>query len=319
MPQTSNKLNGLYYCDEPYKNAAKPPVPAKSKGLTNPNIRGIRYGIFWNILQTANSKESVNFQYFDDAIAAAAGAGKYCYFQTPAGLFTPDWFFEIDGAIKYITTDGRMQVPWCPVFQKSWSNLQRTLAGHYKNNPALKFVVVSGQGQQIESFFASKPEEVETANQLAIESGFKDGPEAWVVGTKKVIDIEMEAWAPLPLQVVTGQPFPDQVGTDAQQEVFDYGQAKYGERFGASNHGLTNTGPTGEAPGAKIIKQLSPTCDATGYESHNAMTTTQKLDQQLNLAINTNKAHFIAVWKSDCDAPENAATLKKYNDQLMAQ
>ena len=316
MPQTSNKSNGLYYCDPPYKDANKYPNPTSSKGLQNPNMRGIRYGIFWSLLQTAGNKESIDYRYFDDALAAASGAGKFCYFQTPAGLFTPDWFFELDGAIKYVTLDGRMQVPWCPVFQKYWNNLHRTLAPRYKTNPALKFVVMSGQGQQIESFFASKPEEVETATQLALDSGYPTLRAAWVTGSKKVLDNYMAAWEPLPIQLVTGQPWQGQDGTDAQQELFDYGRTTYGNRFGASNHGLTDKEPKAGQPGATIIGQCSG-CEATGYESHNAMETSARLDAQLNNARNWG-ANVIAVWKSDADTQANASVLKKHNDALMA-
>ena len=259
-----------------------------------------------------NGQTLHDWTYLDDCFQASDAHGKFTALQILAGSLTPQWFFDRPGAQHLdVTGVGRTTVPWDPVFQLFWEEVQTAMAARYGANPNLKYVVMSGVGQASESFLVMSSADQAAADTLAQSMGYLDAVTAWKAGVKWLIDMYARVWHK-PIVLVTGAPFPNG-GTEALQEIFDYGNANYPGQFGARADDLSSSGPKDGQPSAEIIKQTSPNSVATGYQFANHQNVNDpnvplRLGQALQRGIGFG-AHYEELFGDDADDPRSAPVL----------
>jgi hypothetical protein len=182
-------------------------------------------------------------------------------------------------------------------------------------------VVMSGVGHGSESFFATTPEERTQAEQVAHELGYPDAITAWEAGVRWLIDMYERVWGVKLIVLCTGAPFDaDTGGTQALQDMMDYGDNTYRGRFGARADDLTANNPNIGQPSADIIIQISPHCRATGYQFGNHQNVNDpKPPDKLNQALIRGTgfgAHFIEVFADDADNPISGQVLDDANARM---
>ena len=307
---------GLMYLAKSYRS--EPPInPDANPGLTNSHVKGILWRQTWERLDR-NGQGKHDWTFLDDCLNASDSHNKDAALQIVAGNFAPSWFFSLPGA-KHIDTARRhlqTTVPWDPVFQASWEEVQTAMANRYKGRVRLKYVVMSGVGHGSESFFATHPEERAAADALAQSMGYADAVVAWKAGVIWLIDMYARVWDTKPIVLCTGVPFADG-GTEALQAMFDYGDSTYRGQFGARADDLSANRPQSGEPSATIIQQISPHCSATGFQFANHQNVNdpnppERLDSALKRGIGFG-AHFIEVFADDADDPVSADVLDYAN------
>jgi hypothetical protein len=306
---------GLVYLAKSY--ASEPPInPDAIPGVTNSHVKGILWRETWERLDK-NGQGQHDWAFLDACLNASDSHNKDAALQIVAGNFSPAWFFNLPGA-KHIDTARRhlpTTVPWDPVFQAAWEEVQTAMANRYKGRIRLKYVVMAGVGHGSESFFATKPEERAQAEALAKSMGHPDAVTAWKAGVTWLIDMYARVWGAKPVVLCTGAPFEDG-GTEALQAMFDYGDSTYRGQFGARADDLSANSPKDGQPSAEIIKTISKHCSATGYQFANHQNVNDaNPPERLDLALKRGTgfgAHFIEVFADDADHPASAAVLDKW-------
>ena len=94
----------------------------------------------------------------------------------------PQWVYDA-GATEYHLQDGSglsMPIPWDTAFQTKWLAFVRTMGQRSDGNPALRYVVISGLGQLIETRLAKT-----TADNNALTA--LGGPPAWEAAAQQII------------------------------------------------------------------------------------------------------------------------------------
>jgi hypothetical protein len=307
---------GLMYLAKSYHS--EPPInPDAIPGVTNSHVKGILWRQTWERLDK-DGQGKHDWTFLDDCLNASDSHNKDAALQILAGNFSPAWFFNLPGA-KHIDTARRhlpTTVPWDPVFQAAWEEVQTAMANRYKGRIRLKYVVIAGVGHGSESFFATKPEERAQAEALAKSMGYPDSVVAWKAGVAWLIDMYARVWGAKPIVLCTGVPFDGSEGTAALQAMFDYGDSAYRGRFGARADDLSANSPKDGQPSAEIIKTISKHCSATGYQFANHQNVNDaNPPERLELALKRGTgfgAHFIEVFADDADHPASAAVLDKW-------
>lgn len=137
--------------------------------LTNPAISGIALGAHWDQTQpsSGNSPGDFNWDYLDDAFAAAGTAGKTIQLIVTPGFDTPPWLLaQISSCDPLFTTgsapsdcgsvsfagfkeeqrsDGTvLPLPWNSVYQAAWGQFLTSLNARYSSNPAFVAIAIAG-------------------------------------------------------------------------------------------------------------------------------------------------------------------------------
>ena len=302
---------GLFYLHQSYKDIDRYPDPATSGSLTNPYIQGTLWRETWALLDK-NGQWQHDWTFLDACFRESNEHGKFAALQILAGASAPQWFFDLPGAKHLeLTGVGWTTVPWDPMFQLLWEEVQTAMAARYGDNPNLKYVVLSGVGQASESFLVKSIEDQAAADALAQSMGYPDAVTAWKAGVKWLIDMYARVWHK-PVVLVTGAPFPNG-GTDALQEMFDYGNANHRGQFGCRADDLTANNPQDGQPSAEIIKQISPYSIASGYQFGNHQNVNDpnpplRLGQALRRGIGFG-AHYEELFADDADDPLSVPVL----------
>jgi len=313
---------GCMYLANSY--VSEPPIdPFTIPGITNPHMNGILWRESWERLDKFGQGQH-DWAFLDACMNASDSHGKDGAFQVLAGNVAPPWFFALPGA-KSITSDNGLltTVPFDPVFQAAWQEVQRSMANRYKGRARLRYVVMSGVGHGSESFFANSPGERAQAEQVAHELGYPDAITAWEAGVQWLIDMYERVWGIKPIVLCTGAPFdPDAGGTEALQAMIDYGDSHYRGRFGARADDLLFYNPNIGQPSADIIIQISPHCIATGYQFGNHQNVNDpNPPDRLNQALIRGTgfgAHFIEVFADDADNPISGQVLDYANARMLS-
>jgi hypothetical protein len=341
---------GLGYLYPSYRDSGHKPDPSTDLVISTPDDN-CSY-VLWR--QTTALIEGVgqgiyDWTYLRNAIAISTAGGKNYALQNLSGQYSPQWFFDAhpeeilmvsvkqppppQPAVPPFPTT----VPFGPAWQAWYHQHQIDTAAQFKGDFHLIYVVASGLGNASESFLVKQLSDEVAANNLAIALGYTDTHgfggtngvlrSAWVDAAKWQIDMMVAVWAPIPIVIVSGPPYPTN-GMDDLLWAFNYGLTTYGKLFGGRTDGATNGTPNPTDPVQSVLNSMSPTCPATGAQSHNGMdgqdtNPPTMLQQQLTLSCGTNKSNYFEVWQQDMadglTNPAVAAVLKQWNDFLRAK
>ncbi len=285
--------------------------PENNPAWTNPNIRGMRLRPAWNNIERA--PRVFDWESIDRVVALGAGNSKAIGLSVGAGIFTPAWVYDA-GAPKYQLQDNSglsMPIPWNHSFVTQWSAFVRALGQRYDGNPALGYVVISGLGQNVETYVAQNA--ADEADLIAL-----GGPGSWEIAAKEIIAVYAEAFPTTPFFITAAKPFKNAAGLAALRNVIQWGAATYPGRFGIMNASLNAASSTIYYPNAAISAYrasqpvgIQMLCSALLDPARLAGTLEQALSRGVALG-----AHFVEVYQSDGDNPDNQNLLASTNAEL---
>ena len=271
--------------------------PGNNPAWTNPNIDGMRLRPSWQDVQ-GTSSTAYDWASIDSVFALAHQHNKTIGISVAAGVSTPPWVYEA-GASKYVLHDGLgpfMPTPWDPVFLAKWKVFIQAMGHRYDANPKLGYVVISGLGQNVETYLSKSTIDNDMLNSLG-------GLPAWVSASKEIIAAYAEAFPTTPFFITAAKPYTSAEGLAALQEVVHWGVSTYPGRFGIMNASLNAQSNTGYYPNSAITSYhaTQPTgqqmlCSAS-LDPDRLMGT---LDQALTHGVLLG-AKFIEVYQSDAD------------------
>jgi FG-GAP-like repeat/Beta-galactosidase len=271
---------------------------------SNQNVRGMRLKTTWNYVQPTAT--TYDWSALDETMRLGTENGKFIGLSVTAGTSSPQWVYDI-GATKYTLRDGSglsMPLPWDPVFQNQWISFIRALGQRYDANPALGYVVISGLGQQIETYLAKTAADDSALTPLG-------GAPAWITAAKTIISAYAQAFPTTPFFLTMARPFPStSVGVAALQEVVNWAIATYPRRFGLMTASLSASSSTGYYPNAAIFAAQST--QPTGFQMLCAASDTVRLGGTLEQALTKGAelgGHFVEVYEVDVQNPAQQATL----------
>lgn len=291
-------------------NVAK---PENDPSWNNSNIDGMRLRPAWEDVQ--RSAGNFDWSSIDDLLSLGTQHGKTMGLSVGAGIFSPNWVYDA-GATKYKLQDGSgesMPLPWDSVFQTKWLAFVRAMGQRYDSNPALGYIVISGLGQNVETYLAQT-----AADERALEA--LGGPDAWVAAAKKIISAYADAFPTTPFFITAGRPFTTDAGLLALQEVIEWGVDTYPGRFGLMNATLNANSSTVYYPNLaiKTYYETQPTgfqtlCSEAADPGRLGGTLNQALTKGVSLG-----AKFLEVYQLDADDSSNQTVLKNQGDALKA-
>ena len=141
--------------------------------------------------------------------------------------------------------EGVMPVPWDPIYKSQWKTFVAAMGAKYDNNPQLRYVVMTGFQKVAECYLATTPEDIAFFDASALAAGYLPtdtlpaGLVAWEATAKEMIGQFMASFPNTPLLITGARPYgsPDyqEVGTEAMNDIFDWGLSTYPGRFGIMN------------------------------------------------------------------------------------
>lgn len=278
--------------------------PENDPSWNNSNLDGVRLRPIWTDIQSTAG--SYDWSSIDPLFDLAAQHGKTAGLSVGAGVSTPQWVYNL-GATKYKLQDGSglsMSLPWDPTFLAQWAAFVKAMGARYDGNPALGYVVMSGMGQNIETYLSKS-----AADDIAL--GKLGGATAWENAAKQIIDLYAEAFPTTPFFITAAKPFDSDEGISALVDLVDWGVATYPGRFGIMNASLNANSNTGYYPNL-AVSTYSPTqpvglqmlCSATLDPVRLGGTLDQALTQAVLLG-----AKFVEIYQSDADNSKFQAVL----------
>jgi len=210
-----------------------------------------------------------------------------------------------------------MPLPWDPIFQQKWGAFVQALGARYGNAANLAYVVMGGPGRRQEAYFCFTPYDMDYfINTLG-------GLPNWEAGVRWIIDQYGTYFPNTPFIMAMADPIPTTDGDDSLQAVVDYGVAQHpGNHFGVMSCGLQYpSGPDNGSMGATEIPLLCPTSTVgyqflvTQHEDIDPVTGRFMLDLGLERGFNFG-AHFIEVYRGDCNDPVLASVLTAWGSLL---
>ena len=285
--------------------------PGNSPAWKNVNIDGLRLRPLWSDIQT--SPDTYDWSGVDAVLDLAAQHGKSIGVSVTAGVSCPQWVYD-EGAIKYKTKDGSgqsMAIPWDTGFLESWLPFIQAMGARYDGNPNLRYVVISGLGQSIETYLSKT-----AADDKAL--GALGGQTAWVAASQQVIAAYAEAFPSTPFFITAGKPFFSPDSVLALQQVIDWAVATYPGRFGVMNATLNAASSTVYYPNLAISTYHNT--QPVGFQMLCSSITNRErlqgtLDQAMTQGVGLG-ADFIEVYQNDADAAANQAVLVKQGNAL---
>lgn len=217
-------------------------------------------------------------------------------------------------------------LPWDPVFQAKFNAFVQAFGARYDSNPNLVYVVMGGFGRRAESYFVTTDDDQAALDTLAASQGYggvNPGLTAWQAGAEWCIDQYAKRFPKVPFILDLGSPYPTDAGNATLQTVCNYGAAKYSKRFAVKSDGLAVSGPPTNSIGATEVALLSPTAEV-GYQMGLPQKDAVDSNGTLNLTDSLNRgigfgAHFIEVYASDCNDPNEASALTSASALMLAQ
>jgi hypothetical protein len=289
-----------------------------SEAFGNSVVDGVAVRTQWDKVNPAEA--TISHTYLNSAASLSTSSGKKFSLIVTAGVTTPEWVFNA-GAYRFSVQEQTgvfedMPLIWDAVFQAKWDAYLTILAAAYGNHPNLAYVVTGGMGRRAESFYVTDPGDQAALDAKAQVDGFIDGLDGWKRGAKWLIDTYCGLFT-VPVVFDMGAPYPTVAGQAALQEVLDYGDAHYRGKFAVKSDGLGPNGPPNASIGVTEVAALTHRA-LVGYQfSLPAQTDTQNMINSLNRGISFG-AHFIEVYKGDCEYAPHAAALTAASARMRA-
>ncbi len=265
----------------------------------------------WSDVQPGSA--TFDWSSIDRLLGLATQHGKFIGLSVTAGTCTPQWVYDA-GATEYHLQDGSglsMPIPWDTAFQTKWLAFVRTMGQRYDGNPALRYVVISGLGQLIETRLAKT-----TADNNALTA--LGGPPAWEAAAQQIIAAYAEAFPTTPFFITASKPF---LGTETMlslQTVIDWAVATYPGRFDIMNATLNAHSSTNYYPNLAIYTYYHT--QPTGFQMLcSSIRDPQRLGGTLNQALTAGVllgAKYVELYQSDADAPQYQTILQIQGDAL---
>ncbi|MBA3608991.1 MAG: hypothetical protein H0W43_10885 [Chthoniobacterales bacterium] len=276
-------------------NVAK---PGNDPSWSNLNLDGMRLRPTWSDVQGTSGV--FDWSSIDTVVALATDHSKMIGLSVGAGVFAPQWVYDA-GAYKYGIQDGSglsMPLPWDAAFFASWSTFIRAMGSRYDANPTLAYIVISGLGQNVETYLAKTPADAASLTLLG-------GPTAWKEAAKKIIAVYAEAFPTTPFFITAAKPFDSADGLAALQDLIEWGVATYPGRFGIMNASLNAHSSTIYYPNLAVYNHH--TTQPVGFQMLcSASLDPVRLGGTLDMALSQGVglgAHFVELYQSDADNP----------------
>jgi hypothetical protein len=290
-------------------------TPEDDPSWNNTNLDGVRLRPVWSDL--APSSGTIDWSSVDAIFDIAAERGKIVGLSVSAGLYSPEWVYDA-GAMKYEILGGdaageSMTLPWDPVFQIKWLPFIRAMGRRYDGNPSLRYVVISGLSQNLETNLSGS-----SADDVALTA--LGGKDAWIAAAKKIISVYAKAFPTTPFFITASRVFTNDYDNVALKAVIDWGVATYPGRFGIMNSTLNADSSTVYYPNLAIYTYRDT--QPVGFQMlcssiKDPVRLGGTLDQALHAGVLLG-GEFVEVYQSDADAPVNQPVLARQGDALEA-
>ena len=285
--------------------------PGNSPSWNNANIDGMRLRPLWSEIQPIQG--TYDWASVDTILGLAAQHGKFVGLSVSAGVNCPQWVFN-DGAIKYQLKDGSKlstAIPWDTGFLENWLPLIQAMGNRYDGNPQLRYIVISGLGQNIETYLSKTAKDDAALGALG-------GQAAWVAGAQQIIAAYADAFPTTPFFITAGKPFFSPDSVDSLQQVIDWAVETYPGRFGIMNATLNAASSTGYYPNLAISTYHNT--QPVGFQMLcssilDPVRLKGTLDQALAQGIGLG-ADYVEVYQSDGDAATTQTVLSKRGTDL---
>ena len=287
--------------------------PENDPSWNNTNLDGVRLRPIWSDL--APSRGVYDWSSVDRIFAIAAQHGKFVGLSVAAGLYTPQWVYDA-GAYEYTLLDGThqsMTLPWDPVFQSKYLPFIREMGRRYDGNPSLRYIVMGGLGQNIESYLSKSDADDAALTALG-------GLDAWVAAAEQIISVYAAAFPTTPFFITASRVLTNDYDQVALKEVLEWAVATYPGRFGIMNATLNANSSTAYYPNLAIYtyRDTQPVgfqmlCSSINDPRRLGGT----LDEALTAGVDLG-AEYVEVYQSDADAPANQPVLARQGDALEA-
>jgi hypothetical protein len=278
--------------------------PENSPSWDNSNLDGMRLRPAWEDIQTGPT--TFDWSSIDALFDLAAQHGKTIGLSVGAGVYSPQWVYD-GGATKYALKDGSnlsMPIPWDSSFLDSWLGFIQTLGDRYDGNPDLSYVVISGLGQNVETYLSQT-----AADDAALDA--LGGTEAWIGAAQQIIAAYANAFPTTPFFITASKPLAAVESVAALQQVIDWAVATYPGRFGIMNATLNAKSSTIYYPNLAIFTYHNT--QPVGFQTLcSSITDRTRLKGTLNQALIQGVslgAHFVEVYQNDADAGKNQSVL----------
>src|SRR2546423_11205533 len=288
---------------------------------SNRNVSGMRIRTHWDYVQPVGSKD--DWTGIDEALRLGGRNKKFIGLSVVAGINTPQWVYN-SGATKYKLRDGSnsfMPIPWESAFINQWSDFIHRLGARYNGNPTLQYIVMTGLGQQTETYLAKTHADAAALTALG-------GPSAWVRAAKQIIAAYADAFPNTPFFMTMAIPFPS---TDprplhdtallSEQQVVDWAVAHYPGRFGLMTASLNANSNTGYYPNMAIYTYQKT--QPTGFQmlASNISDGGKRNNGTLNHALSNGvqlRGNFVEVYEADVYDPHQQSVLAAQDAALKA-
>jgi hypothetical protein len=287
------------------------PVDLNRPVWANPLVQGVTIRTVWKNVQPA--AETLDWSYFDTAVAAAKSHGKSVGLSLAAGVFTPEWVYD-GGAARfnftlmgpYIpATPKTMPEPWDARFLAQWVATISAMGRRYDGDPAVAYVMIGGLGFSIESVYVKTPEDIAKLQSLG-------GAAQWLAGAEKIVDLYAAAFPHTPFIYAMAPPIKGDMS--ATKALVEYGMARYPGRFGIMHDGLNATSAPGFYPDHAVMTYSAK--GPAGFQmvwstegAEGAQRVKGTLGQALGLAVTYN-AQWVEVYETDCQNAAYAGDLR---------
>ena len=274
---------------------------------TNPNIAGVVLRTDWNTLE--QSQGEFYWTFLDTGLGLAQSNNKKIIISIDAGTSSPSWIYSLGAAQFTLANYGIMPCPWDSKFKFRWSLFLTQFGQRYDSNPNLVCVTLTGPGRSVEYFFAKT---VPDAKELQADGGIQ----VWIDAANYNTDTFVSALPTTPLFCTTGVPIIWK-GAVAMTSVVNYGFTKFPGQFGIQSNELTALPfQNGIFPHTTLpAAGLSP----MGFQMLQTVAS-GKLNGTLQQALNNGisyGAHFIEVYDTDCEDPNQQTVIAAANQQLI--
>jgi hypothetical protein len=293
------------------------PVDLDRPVWSNPLVQGVTIRTVWKNVQPA--AQTLDWTYFDTAIATARSHGKSVGLSLAAGIFTPDWVYE-NGAARfnftqvgpYIpATPKTMPEPWDTAFLAQWGATISAMGRRYDGNPMVAYMMIGGLGFSIESVYVKTPEDIARLQSLG-------GAAQWLAGAEKIVDLYAAAFPHTPFIYAMAPPIKGDMSVT--KALVEYGVKNYPGRFGIMHDGLNATSAPDFYPDHAVTVYSAKT--PAGFQMvwstdgpEGAARVKGTLGQALSLAVLYN-AHWVEVYEVDCQNAAYAGNIRAASQQL---
>jgi hypothetical protein len=283
------------------------------KNWTNPNTTGLRIRTVWDKVEPKEG--AYDFSHFEQGLQLAHAKSKLLAISVSVGNNAPSWVYG-EGAqgLRLTWSNGEAMMfplPWDPVFKAKYSELVREMGARYDSDPALSYVVISGLGRDVETFFTSNAKDTAAFDQAG-------GLTAWEQAAKDMIDLYADAFPTTPIVFALGKPTTDPAGIETVKRVVDYGKEMYSDRFGIMSNALSAQSSSDYWINATINENMDVI--RTGYQLVSPAVTQARMKGSLRAAMDIGVrfgAEFLEIYDMDTDNSANAQDLQEINQTLL--